>query len=186
MFLDLDCELCRLSERRTKVVAPSGDIASPVIFVGEAPGEKEDLTGKPFVGRAGKMLDRLLREEGVDRERIMISNTVKCRPPGNRRPRPDEVASCRSYLEDELGDKQLIVCLGRTACEGLLSNKVVMKDCANQLFAICVGGRKIDLIPTYHPSAAMRNREAREGLRKTIQLVKERFPDLRTSSSRGT
>ncbi len=178
MFLDLDCELCRLCKGRTKVVAPSGDLGSLVIFVGEAPGEKEDLSGKPFVGKAGKMLDRLLREEGIDRERIMISNTVKCRPPGNRRPRPDEVESCRPYLEDELRDKQLIVCLGRTACEGLLNNKVVMKDCANQLFAICVEGRRIDLIPTYHPSAAMRNMEAREGLRATIRQVKELFADL--------
>ena len=178
MFLDLDCDLCRLSKTRTKVVAPSGDLMSPVIFVGEAPGEKEDGSGRPFVGRAGRMLDRLLEEEGLPRDRIMITNTVKCRPPRNRRPRLDEVASCRPYLEDELRGKQLIVCLGRTACQGLLSNKVTMKDCANQMFAIAVGRERIDLVPTYHPSAALRNLEAREGLRRTIRLVRERFPDL--------
>jgi len=178
MFLDLDCELCRLSKTREKVVAPSGDLGSPVVFVGEAPGEKEDLSGKPFVGRAGKMLDRLLQDEGLDREKIMITNTVKCRPPANRRPKPEEVASCRPYLEDELRGRQLIVCLGRTACEGLLNNKVVMRDCANQTFAIAVGRERMDLIPTYHPSAALRNIDAREGLRLTIRMVKERFPDL--------
>jgi uracil-DNA glycosylase len=178
MFLDLDCELCRLSKTRVKVVAPSGDLGSPVVFVGEAPGEKEDQTGRPFVGRAGKMLDRLLQEEGLDRRKIMITNTVKCRPPANRRPKPEEVASCRPYLEDELRGRQLIVCLGRTACEGLLNNKIMMKDCANQIFSIAVGREKMDLIPTYHPSAALRNINAREGLRSTIRMVKERFPDL--------
>ncbi|HUL39428.1 MAG TPA: uracil-DNA glycosylase [Methanomassiliicoccales archaeon] len=178
MFIDLDCDLCRLSKTRTKVVAPSGDLMSPVIFVGEAPGEKEDRSGRPFVGRAGKMLDRLLEEEGLPRDRIMITNTVKCRPPRNRRPRLDEVASCRPYLEDELRGKQLIVCLGRTACQGLLNNKVTMKDCANQVFAIAVGRERIDLVPTYHPSAALRNLEAREGLRRTVRLVRERFPYL--------
>jgi uracil-DNA glycosylase len=178
MFLDLDCELCRLFHKRTKVVAPSGDLASPVVFVGEAPGEKEDLSGKPFVGRAGRMLDRLLEEEDLPRDRIMITNTVKCRPPGNRRPKTDEVLACRPYLEDDLRGKQLIVCMGRTACEGLLNNRVVMRDCANQTFTIALGRERIDLVPTYHPSAALRNLEAREGLRRTIRLVKERFPEL--------
>ncbi|MDD1755772.1 MAG: uracil-DNA glycosylase [Methanomassiliicoccales archaeon] len=178
MFLDLDCELCRLCHERTKVVAPSGDLASPVVFVGEAPGEKEDLSGKPFVGRAGRMLDRLLEEEGLPRDSIMITNTVKCRPPGNRRPKADEVLACRLYLEDDLRGKQLIVCMGRTACEGLLNNQVVMRDCANQTFTIALGRERIDLVPTYHPSAALRNLEAREGLRRTIRLVKERFPEL--------
>jgi uracil-DNA glycosylase family 4 len=178
MFLDLDCELCRLCQKRTKVVPPSGDFASPVVLVGEAPGEKEDLTGRPFVGRAGKMLDRILEEEGLPRERLMITNTVKCRPPSNRRPKPDEVLACRPYLEDDLRGKQLIVCMGRTACEGLLNNKVAMKDCANQLFTIAVGRERIDLLPTYHPSAALRNLEAREALRQTIRMIKERFPEL--------
>jgi len=178
MFLDLDCELCHLSLKRTKVVAPSGDLLSPVVFVGEAPGEKEDLSGQPFVGRAGKMLDRLLGEEGLYRQRLMITNTVKCRPPGNRRPKADEVLACRSYLEDDLRGKQLIVCMGRTACEGLLNNKLAMRDCVNQTFTIVVGRERIDLVPTYHPSAALRNLQAREGLRQTIRLVKARFPDL--------
>ncbi len=178
MFLDLDCTLCRLSQHRTKVVAPSGDLCSLVVLVGEAPGESEDRTGKPFVGRAGRLLDRLLQEEGLPRERLMITNTVKCRPPSNRRPREDEVRACRQYLEDDLRGKQLIVCLGKTACEGLLNNKITMRDSVNQTFTIAIGPERIDLLPAYHPSAALRNHEAREGLRQTIRLVKRRFPDL--------
>jgi uracil-DNA glycosylase family 4 len=81
-------------------------------------------------------------------------------------------------LEDDLRGKQLIVCMGRTACEGLLNNKLAMRDCVNQTFTIVVGRQRIDLIPTYHPSAALRNLQAREGLRQTIRLVKARFPDL--------
>lgn len=178
MFLDLDCTLCRLCQHRTQVVAPSGDLRSPIVLVGEAPGESEDKTGKPFVGRAGRLLDRLLLEEGLPRERLMITNAVKCRPPGNRRPKEDEVRACRPYLEDDLRGKQLIVCLGKTACEGLLRNKITMRDSVNQIFAIAIGSERIDLLPAYHPSAALRNREAREGLRRTIRLVLERFPDL--------
>jgi DNA polymerase len=108
----------------------------------------------------------------------MVTNTVKCRPPGNRRPKEEEVRACRPYLEDELRGKQLIVCLGRTAGQGLLRNQIAMKDAANQTFTIALGRERIDLVPTYHPSAALRNLEAREGLRRTIRLVKERFPEL--------
>ena len=86
MKLDRDCRRCQLCEGRANVVGPSGDLKASLVFVGEAPGANEDRTGKPFVGKAGKMLDRLLAENGLPRENIMITNTVKCRPPNNRRP----------------------------------------------------------------------------------------------------
>jgi DNA polymerase len=178
MFLDLDCDLCRLSQGRRSVVAPSGDLGSQVVFVGEAPGEREDCEGRPFVGRSGKLLDRLLEEEGLSRDRIMVTNTVKCRPPENRRPKQDEVQACRPYLEEDLRGKQLVVCLGKTACEALLRSKVTLKECLDMTFAIAVGGERMDLLTTYHPAAALRSLEAREGLRRTIRMVKERFPDL--------
>lgn len=186
MFLDLDCALCGLSKGRRHVVPPSGDYYSPVLFVGEAPGEKEDLSAVPFVGRAGKMLDRVLREEGLRREAIMITNTVKCRPPGNRRPTDDEVAACYPYLECELHDRQLIVALGKTAAEGLLMRKVTLKECANRPFQAVINGQRIDLIPTYHPSACLYSLAAREGLRETVRIVLRRFPQLRTASSTGS
>jgi len=178
MFLDLDCTLCGLSRERKHVVPPSGDLYSPVLFIGEAPGEKEDERAIPFVGKAGKMLDRLLQEEGLARSSIMITNTVKCRPPRNRRPKEEETRACYPYLEGELRDRQLLVALGKTASESILGTKLTLKDCANTTFSIVVNGQKIDLIPTYHPSACLFNLVAREGLRDTIRIVKERFPDL--------
>jgi len=178
MFLDLDCTLCRLSEKRTHVVPPAGDLYSPVLFIGEAPGEKEDMKAVPFVGKAGRMLDRILAEEGLKRGSIMITNTVKCRPPANRRPTQEETMACSPYLECELRDRQLVVALGKTAAESLLQTKLTLKDCANQTFSLMVNGQKIDLIPTYHPSACLFNLTAREGLKETIKIVKARFPDL--------
>ena len=178
MFLDLDCTLCKLSETRKKVVPPTGNLYSPVLFIGEAPGEKEDQRAVPFIGKAGKMLDRLLVEEGLKRESIMITNTVKCRPPGNRRPTGTETDACYPYLECELWNRELIIALGKTAAESLLETKLVLKECANTTFSMVVNGQKIDLIPTYHPSACLFNLVAREGLRQTIRMVRSRYPDL--------
>ncbi len=175
MELDLQCERCRLSQRRIQVVPPSGDLRSLVVFVGEGPGEKEDQKGAPFVGRAGKMLDRLLNEEGLPRERIMITNTVKCRPPDNRRPLPDEMQACFPYLEQELQDRQLIVAMGRTACENLLGRAVKVGQEANTYASIELMGKKKEVLLTYHPSACLYNLKAREGLRASIRLVRERF-----------
>lgn len=178
MLIDLDCDLCPLKQGRTKVVAPTGDLFSPVVFIGEAPGEKEDLSGIPFVGRAGKLLDRMLEEEKLPRDRIMITNVVKCRPPGNRRPKQEEIEACRAYLEDELRGRELIVTLGKTASECILGRDLKMKEVANQIFTVSLRGERIDVIPTYHPSAALRNVQAREGLRNVIKTVKQRFPDF--------
>ena len=175
MELDLLCPRCRLSETRIQVVPPSGDLHSPVVFVGEGPGEKEDQRGIPFVGRAGKMLDRLLREEGLERERIMITNTVKCRPPENRRPLPDEMCACFPYLEQELVGRQLIVAMGRTACENLLGRAVKVGQEANTMSTIWLMGQEKEVLLTYHPSACLYNLKAREGLRTSIRLVRERF-----------
>lgn len=175
MELDLQCTRCRLSEKRIQVVPPSGDLRSQVVFVGEGPGEKEDQKGAPFVGRAGKMLDRLLREEGLARERIMITNTVKCRPPENRRPLPNEMRACFPYLEQELADRRLIVAMGRTACENLLGRAVKVGQEANTFVMIELMGLPREVLLTYHPSACLYNLKARDGLRASIRLVRERF-----------
>ena len=175
MELDLHCQRCRLSEKRIQVVPPSGDLGSVVVFVGEGPGEKEDQRGMPFVGRAGKMLDRLMKDEGLARERIMITNTVRCRPPENRRPLPDEMKACFPYLEQELESRQLIVAMGRTACENLLGRAVKVSQEANTIATVELMGRKKEVLLTYHPSACLYNLKAREGLRASIRLVRERF-----------
>jgi len=155
-----------------QVVGPDGDLGSPVCFVGEAPGEKEDLQGRPFVGRAGQMLDRLLKEEGLSRGRIMITNTVKCRPPGNRVPTAEERLACLPFLEQELMGRRVVVALGRTASSNLLKKTVKMEEEANRPREVTVGNATVTLIPAYHPAACLFNLKARESLRETIRIVK--------------
>lgn len=173
-----DCKLCGLHAGRTTIVMPSGDLGSKVAFVGEAPGENEDLQGKPFIGRSGKLLDRLMQEEGLDRSKVMITNTVKCRPPGNRDPTEEEMRTCRPFLESELSSKEIVVCLGKSACKSLLGYTGKMGDIVNKKQAILFDGRMVVVIPTYHPAACIYNRDSVEGLRETIRAVKrECFDD---------
>jgi len=173
--LDLYCRRCSLWKTRNRVVPPDGDPDSPVCLVGEAPGRNEDEEGRPFVGRAGKMLDRLLSEEGLPRERIMITNTVKCRPPENRVPKREEREACFPYLEQDLMKKDLVVGLGRTACSNLLGRDIRLGDEANVPMEVEIAGFRIEFIPTYHPSACLFNLKAREGLRETIRLIRDRY-----------
>lgn len=182
MKLDRKCDRCLLCQGRANVVGPSGDLSSKLVFVGEAPGATEDRTGKPFVGKAGKMLDRLLAENGLPRESIMITNAVKCRPPNNRRPTSEEVASCRPYLEEDLKGRCLVVALGLTASEGLLGRKVTLKVDANQVFQVEFGNGTISVMPTYHPSACLFNLTARRGLKEGIATAMGRCGITRTQN----
>jgi uracil-DNA glycosylase len=180
MKLDRECQRCPLCRGRANVVGPSGDLGSRLVFVGEAPGATEDRTGKPFVGKAGKMLDRLLAENGLPRESIMITNTVKCRPPDNRRPTREEVEACRPYLVEDLAGRCLVVALGLTASEGLLGRKVSLKVDANKVFQVQLGDETITVMPTYHPSACLFNLTARKGLKEGIGLAMDRCGIIRT------
>ena len=172
MEMDLHCTRCVLSESRTQVVPPDGDLDSIVCFVGEAPGEKEDLIGRPFVGRAGKMLDRLMLAEDLDRSMIMITNTVKCRPPKNRNPAKEEMAACFPYLEQELEGRRLVVAMGRDACMNLLGKDVKLEKEANVPREVQVGGNRVEVLPAYHPVACFFNIKARESLRESIRIAK--------------
>lgn len=173
MATDPDCRRCRLWEGRVQVVLPDGDPRSPLLLIGEGPGEKEDLQGRPFVGRAGKWLDKCFHEAGLERERVYITNTVRCRPPKNRRPMEDEVACCRPYLMEELKGRRLVVPLGATATENLLGRKVKMSEEANHLREVEIDGIKISVLPTYHPSACIYSRSAREKLGQALAMAKE-------------
>jgi DNA polymerase len=157
------------------MVMPSGDMGSPVVFVGEAPGEKEDLSGKPFVGRSGKLLDSIMEEEGVDRSKVMITNTVKCRPPGNRAPTEEEMAACRPFLDHELSERKVVVGLGKSACRDLLGYEGKMADIANKKMSIKVNGKDILFIPTYHPAACIYSRESRAALRTTMRILRDEY-----------
>ncbi len=151
----LGCTRCVLAERRTQVVFGVGDPAAPVMFVGEGPGRDEDRVGEPFVGRSGKLLDRLVAQEmGLDRSGCYIANVVKCRPPDNRDPLPDEIAACRPYLEAQLDaiDPRVVVTLGNFAMRLLLDTTEGIRRMRGRAYPYRGG----HLVPTYHPAAALR------------------------------
>ena len=133
-----------------------GDPHADLMFVGEGPGRDEDLAGEPFVGRSGKLLDRLMAEElGTDRRSCYIANVVKCRPPNNRDPRPEEIASCRPYLQEQLQliDPVVVVTLGNFASRLLLETTEGIRRLRGRAYPM--DGRH--LVPTYHPAAALRS-----------------------------
>ena len=151
------CTRCRLAQGRTQVVYGVGNPDADLMFVGEAPGFHEDKQGYPFVGQAGKLLDRLLADIGLSRSDVYIANTVKCRPPGNRDPMPDEIEACESHLfrQIELIEPRVIATLGNFATK-LLSGKpngITRVHGAPQ--PAVVGGRPVTLYPLYHPAAAL-------------------------------
>lgn len=149
------CTLCGLAAGRNTVVFGTGDPDADLMFVGEGPGAEEDRQGIPFVGRSGRLLDRLLAEElGIDRSRCYIANVVKCRPPDNRDPRADEVEACRPYLERQIGlvDPVVIVTLGNFATRLLLDTDTGITRLRGRSYPF--GGRQ--LVPTFHPAAALR------------------------------
>jgi uracil-DNA glycosylase len=151
----LGCVACPLAKGRTKVVFSAGNPDSDLMLVGEGPGRDEDLAGEPFVGRSGQLLDRLLAEElGIDRGGCYIANVVKCRPPGNRDPLPDEVATCRHFLESqvELVNPKVIVTLGNFATRALLGTSAGVTSVRGRSYER--GGRV--MVPTFHPAAALR------------------------------
>jgi uracil-DNA glycosylase len=149
------CTRCPLAAGRTKVVFGVGDPAADILFVGEGPGAQEDLEGEPFVGRSGQFLDRLVAEEmGLTRDRCYIANVVKCRPPGNRDPHPDEIASCRPYLEAQIDliDPAVVVSLGNFATKLLLGTTEGITRLRGRSYPY----RRGVLIPTFHPAAVLR------------------------------
>ena len=150
------CTRCALSGSRTQVVFGVGDPDADLMFVGEAPGRDEDLQGEPFVGRSGKLLDRLVLEElGVDRSRFYIANVVKCRPPDNRDPKPDEIAACRPYLaaQLELIRPVVVVTLGNFATKLLLETDLGITKVRGKSYPM----GECQVVPTYHPAAALRS-----------------------------
>jgi DNA polymerase len=149
------CTKCRLCETRTKTVFGEGDPDAGIFFIGEGPGENEDLQGRPFVGRAGEMLNKWIGAMGLRREQVYISNIVKCRPPNNRVPAPDEVATCTPYLQRQLEiiRPKAIVTLGLPAAKYMLQSTSTMGKLRGRWHE----WRGIKLMPTYHPAYVLRN-----------------------------
>jgi len=150
------CTRCPLAASRTNVVFGVGDPHADLMFVGEGPGAQEDLKGEPFVGRAGQLLDRLVFEElGVRRDRFYIANVLKCRAPGNRDPRPDEIATCRPWLEAQLDlvEPAVVVTLGNFSTRLLLDTTEGITRVRGRAYPFRSGM----LVPTFHPAAALRS-----------------------------
>jgi uracil-DNA glycosylase family 4 len=151
----LGCKRCGLCSTRTQVVFGTGPAQTPLMFVGEAPGQDEDLKGEPFVGRAGQLLTNTLKKFGVDRSRVFIGNILKCRPPGNRTPAPEEMASCMPWLQRQIATIQpkLICGLGNIAVQTLLVTKTGITKLRGKL----TEAQGVPFFPTFHPAYILRN-----------------------------
>jgi uracil-DNA glycosylase len=151
------CTRCRLSQGRTQVVFGVGNPHADLMFVGEAPGFHEDKQGVPFVGQAGKLLDKLLGGIGLERREVYIANVLKCRPPGNRDPQPDEIESCEPHLfrQIELIQPRVVATLGNFATKLLSGKPTGITRVHGQEQEVTLGGNRVLLYPLYHPAAAL-------------------------------
>jgi len=165
----LACTACRLAQERHSVVFGEGSLDARLVFVGEGPGHEEDLQGRPFVGAAGQLLTKMIEAMGLTREQVYIANVVKCRPPGNRVPEPDEIAACAPFLEAQLTTIQpkVICTLGRTAVTALLQTEAPMGFFRGKLFE----WKGIPLVATYHPAYLLRNPSAKTQVWQDLQPV---------------
>ncbi|HWI40246.1 MAG TPA: uracil-DNA glycosylase [Verrucomicrobiae bacterium] len=168
-----DCRRCSLAGGRTNLVFGTGDPAARLVFVGEAPGRDEDLQGAPFVGEAGQLLTRMIQAMGFAREEVYICNVLKCRPPGNRNPQPEEIEPCRPFLLRQLRAiaPEVLVALGSFAAQTLLETREPISRLRGRFHDF--GG--IPLMPTFHPAYLLRNPEAKrevwEDLQKVMKLL---------------
>jgi len=161
------CTRCPLHQTRTQAVFGAGNANADLMFVGEAPGQQEDLRGIPFVGRAGGLLDDLLAENGLERGDVFIANVLKSRPPDNRDPHPDEIAACKPYLyrQVELIEPTVICTLGNFATKLLTASNTGISRVHGVAQDHQVGGRAVRIFPIYHPAAGLRTPRVKELLR---------------------
>jgi len=171
-----ECRRCPLAETRTNVVFGDGSRNADLMFIGEAPGEKEDLSGIPFVGAAGKLLDKFLYAVDIDRDRVYIANMLKCRPPKNRDPKEEEQALCIEYLREQvrLIKPKMIVCLGRIAAK-----KIIREDfMISKEHGVFFERNGYTLCAVYHPAALLRDPRRKEDMLIDMQRIKQRLDGL--------
>ena len=168
-----DCLKCKLGESRNKFVFGVGNPNSKIVFIGEAPGKNEDLKGEPFVGRAGNLLDKILKAISLSRSDVYICNILKCRPPKNRDPLPEEVTECEPFLKEQLSIIQpnLIVALGKIAANTILNNNEQLGAMRNKIHSY----QGIDLIATYHPAALLRNPNLKINAWEDFQMIRDKY-----------
>ncbi len=170
------CERCpALVESRSRIVDGVGPTDADLLFVGEGPGANEDEQGEPFVGRSGDVLDDALRDGGLARADVRITNCVRCRPPDNRDPRSEELANCRGHLETEIArlDPELIVTLGKVPSEHLLDRSVAITSESGDVVDARIGGASRRVLLSVHPAATLYDRSQREGFEETIARASE-------------
>lgn len=173
-----DCKRCRLCRQRNKIVFGSGSAHADLVFVGEGPGRDEDLQGLPFVGRAGKLLTQMIEAMGLKRDDVYICNVVKCRPPENRAPEPDEMETCSPFLYRQLAviQPKAVVCLGATAFQALYGAKQSISRLRGQWLEF----RGVPMMATYHPAYLLRNPAAKgevwEDLKKVMAHLGLKVP----------
>jgi DNA polymerase len=180
----LQCRRCRLHETKTHYVPGEGCNRPDILFVGEGPGETEDQFGRPFIGKAGQLLDKIIQKMGMTREGVFISNVVKCRPPNNREPLKDEVDACLPFLQRQIDvlRPKVIVCLGKVALNNMLGTSHSMGRIRGQILSF----NGIPLLPTYHPAFILHKRdkeeiskakwEVWEDMQKVLALLGEKRP----------
>ena len=164
-----DCLRCKLSAGRKNIVFGSGSPQARLVFVGEGPGYDEDLQGEPFVGAAGQLLTKIIQAMGLTRETVYICNIIKCRPPGNRNPEPDEISACAPFLKRQLQtlSPDYICALGTFAAQTLLETTVPISRLRGRFFDY-MGSR---LLPTYHPAYLLRNPEKKRDVWQDMQIL---------------
>lgn len=170
------CTRCRLAQGRQTVVFGFGNPDADLMLIGEAPGAEEDRQGLPFVGAAGELLTKIIQAIDTRREDIYITNILKCRPPGNRDPLPDEVAACRGYLERQIDliQPKVIVALGKIAAQTLLGNESPIGQMRGQWYRV----KGIPAMVTYHPAALLRNQALKRPTWEDMQQVRDRLREL--------
>lgn len=167
------CSKCPLHETRTKTVPGQGNGQPEIMFIGEAPGADEDRQGLAFVGRAGQLLTRMIEAMGLTRDDVFIANIIKCRPPGNRNPHPDEMATCMPYLKKQIAvlKPRVIIALGSVSAKALLSVDTGITKLRGNWFAF----EGIDLMPTFHPAYLLRNPSAKHEAWEDLKAVLTRL-----------
>ena len=170
------CQKCRLCEQRTNIVIGEGDPKATIMFIGEGPGRDEDLSGRPFVGRAGQLLDKMIGAIGFRREEVYIANVVKCRPPNNRTPEESEAEACLPYLREQFAliRPKIIVCLGATAAKYIYDPNVrITRD-----RGVWKEKKGVWILPTYHPAALLRDESKKREAWEDMQKLKQKYDEI--------
>ena len=178
-----DCQKCRLCEGRNHIVPGEGNPTAQIMFIGEGPGQEEDRLGRPFVGRSGDLLTRMIHAIGIERSEVYICNIVKCRPPRNRNPEPDEAAACLNYLRAQVAlvKPKIVVLLGKVACQYTLKEEVFITRDHGKWYE----RKGTWFMPTFHPSALLRDPTKKRDAWDDFQKIRAKLNELNAAGEEG-